>query len=87
MSRLVVVKVAVPVDAPLGSALTKMPMRMRAGFLRVMAEIGHQKQSGLAASELAPAVRAEADREAESRHELAAAPQAQPEAIALRRAW
>lgn len=87
MSRLVVVKVAFPIDAPLGSALTKMPTRMRAGFLRVMAEIGHQKQSGLTAPELAPPVSAGADRETVNRPDRAAAPQEQPEAIALRRAW
>lgn len=84
MSRLIVVKVAVPVDAPLGSALTKLPTRMRAGFLRVMAEIGHQNQSGMQTPALEPAARAGTERDV---RDPASLPPDQPDAIELRRAW
>lgn len=87
MGEFVIVKVMVPVDAPLGAALAQKPARMRAGFLRAMAEIGHQQQSGAAGPAVAHAIRAPVDPGNPARVSDGAPPVAPQEVIALRRAW
>lgn len=86
MSAFITVKVMVPVDAPLGAALAQKPARMRAGFLRAMAEIGHQQQSGSTAQAAVPVLRASDARVPSPVRDGTSIPEPQ-EGIALRRAW
>ena len=82
-ARFVVVKVSVPVDSPLGATLAQMPVRMRAGFVRVMADLGRQQPG----ASIPATARGAGHPMVAADHPVAAAKPEPVEGITLRQAW